>query len=659
MSNPRSLRLWTAFLLISVIVGLFSIATHLVVVWQWAARWGVWRLFAVSVVAVFLACLFFRLLAARVLWYKFKDPPNEPLFRLTNLGILALKLVRDRLRRENLFDTSDGYQTISIPKYVPANRYARTPDGTFTEPNVPGMGAAGTTFGRNVPLKTIAAHRNQVGLLDPDPRVISKRLMTREHFQAVEGLNLLAAAWIQFQVHDWFNHPPGPDDEKIHIELPKDSGFANNTMSIPRTPVKHWIQTPSGPVPAYENTVTHWWDASQLYGSDVATLTSLRQPGTPYLRTVDHKGATLLPVISINKTKRFDLTGFNRNWWVGLSLLHTLFTREHNAICDHLRKSCPSWDDEQIFHTARLINAAVMAKIQTIQWTPAILDNPKLHLAMRANWSGLLGGQWRKVLGRWADSDILCGIPGSDRDHHGVNYAMTEEFVSVYRMHPLLPDAYVFYDVTTGEEKERRTLEYVQGEHARDVVEEHGLPNLFYSFGIAHPGKVTLRNYPAFLQHFKSDLDVEMDLAAVDILRDRERGLPRYNEFRRRMHMKPLRTIDEIHPDKNISRIIRDVYKDDIEKVDLMVGLLAEEPRPSGFGISDTAFRVFVLMASRRLKSDRFFTEDYRPEIYTHAGLEWIHENDFGSVLIRHYPQLRAAINTENPFRPWCCIDKP
>ena len=38
----------------------------------------------------------------------------------------------------------------------------------------------------------------------------------------------------------------------------------------------------------------------------------------------------------------------------------------------------------------------------------------------------------------------------------------------------------------------------------------------------------------------------------------------------------------------------------------LMVGLFAE-PKPPGFGFSDTAFRIFILMVSRRLKSDRFF----------------------------------------------------
>ena len=68
-----------------------------------------------------------------------------------------------------------------------------------------------------------------------------------------------------------------------------------------------------------------------------------------------------------------------------------------------------------------------------------------------------------------------------------------------------------------------------------------------------------------------------------------------------------------------------------------MVGMYAE-PKPKGFGFSDTAFRVFVLMASRRLKSDRFFTRDYRPEVYTKAGIDWVESNTMHSVLLRHSP---------------------
>jgi hypothetical protein len=84
-----------------------------------------------------------------------------------------------------------------------------------------------------------------------------------------------------------------------------------------------------------------------------------------------------------------------------------------------------------------------------------------------------------------------------------------------------------------------------------------------------------------------------------------------------------------------------------------MIGLYAE-PRPRGFGFSDTAFRVFLLMASRRLKSDRFFTVDYRPEVYTPAGLRWIEDATMSGILLRHHPELGAALHrVDNAFQPW------
>ena len=87
--------------------------------------------------------------------------------------------------------------------------------------------------------------------------------------------------------------------------------------------------------------------------------------------------------------------------------------------------------------------------------------------------------------------------------------------------------------------------------------------------------------------------------------------------------------------------------------VDLMTGLYAE-PLPTGFGFSETAFRVFILMASRRLKSDRFFTDDWRPEVYTEFGLEYVKKNSMLTVLRRHFPQLGPALDgVKNAFKPW------
>ena len=74
------------------------------------------------------------------------------------------------------------------------------------------------------------------------------------------------------------------------------------------------------------------------------------------------------------------------------------------------------------------------------------------------------------------------------------------------------------------------------------------------------------------------------------------------------------------------------MYGNDLEKVDLMTGLYAE-PLPTGFGFSETAFRIFVLMASRRLKSDRFFTDDYRAENYTEFGRNYNNENSMLTLL--------------------------
>ena len=84
-----------------------------------------------------------------------------------------------------------------------------------------------------------------------------------------------------------------------------------------------------------------------------------------------------------------------------------------------------------------------------------------------------------------------------------------------------------------------------------------------------------------------------------------------------------------------------------------MVGLFAETP-PDGFGFCDTAFRIFILMASRRLQSDRFLTVDFRPEIYSPFGMDWIANNGMTSVILRHCPDLASVLPRDaSAFAPW------
>lgn len=83
---------------------------------------------------------------------------------------------------------------------------------------------------------------------------------------------------------------------------------------------------------------------------------------------------------------------------------------------------------------------------------------------------------------------------------------------------------------------------------------------------------------------------------------------------------------------------LRRVYDNDVDQLDLMIGMYAENP-PRGFAFSDTAFRIFVLKASRRLNSDRFLTTDYNERVYTKTGIEWVNDTDMFTVLLRHVPQ--------------------
>jgi hypothetical protein len=142
-----------------------------------------------------------------------------------------------------------------------------------------------------------------------------------------------------------------------------------------------------------------------------------------------------------------------------------------------------------------------------------------------------------------------------------------------------------------------------------------------------------------------------VDLGTVDVLRDRERGVPRYNEFRTLIHRTPVTSFEELAGDPGAAAELRALYGH-IDRVDLMVGLFAES-RPNGFAFSDTAFRIFLLMASRRLKSDRFFTTDYTPDVYTSTGLKWIDDSTMSNVLVRHYPRLAPVIRWDNAFKPW------
>jgi hypothetical protein len=143
----------------------------------------------------------FKLLNKAVPWYKL------PGF----IGAFNLAFLRIELRQYNLHDgyASAEAQGNATNNPLPDERYcgARNSDGKFNSLEQPLMGCRGMRFGRNFP-RHLTPKPTEEELWTPNPRMISEKFMARRDGKMIPAtsLNMLAAAWIQFQIHDWFNH---------------------------------------------------------------------------------------------------------------------------------------------------------------------------------------------------------------------------------------------------------------------------------------------------------------------------------------------------------------------------------------------------------------------------------------------------------------------
>ncbi|MGI9408467.1 MAG: peroxidase family protein [Hyphomicrobiaceae bacterium] len=579
------------------------------------------------------------------------------------LSVANLVTLQHDLRWRNLFATARNNLKAQDPGDFDVRQF-RTADGSYNDLDNPEMGMAMMRFGRNVPLERTYAE-TEPRLMTPNPRDISNKLLARKEFIPVPHLNVLTGAWLQFMVHDWLSHGDNDPQKMINVPVPKYDNWSGHGhkpghLSVRATLADEQTNEQDVGMPAtYRNRATHWWDGSQIYGNNQQRVTEMRSDphgnivpgGKLYL---DRRG-----LMQLQRSSQVELAGENGNWWIGLSLFTNLFMREHNVIADHLRAEYRHESDEWVFQKARLINAALMTKIHAVEWTPAILDTPALRYAMRGNWWGVLGEEYEKAYGRDKGLERITGIPGSKSDHHGAPYSITEEFTAVYRMHSLVPDEFQFVSVKGNQHIETRNLAGVAGRETHSIYQKATIDDAFYSLAIANCGALVLHNFPNELRNLTKQgrsadrSEHRIDLATIDILRDRERGVPRYTEFRNHLRMPVPRTFLQLTGgDQERADELAAIYEH-VDDVDLLVGCLAEKP-PKGFGFSDTAFRIFVVMATRRIKSDRFYTDDYHAGVYTQFGMDWVCNNGLHTVVSRHFPSLAKKIGrVRNGFFPW------
>lgn len=574
------------------------------------------------------------------------------------LGLFYLEIRRMLHQRYNLINVGT---TPAGVRYNPIDYPYRTADGSYNDPFNSETGNEDTFFGRNM---MPSPQHDQ--LLRPDPTVVATKLLVRRKLiDTGTQFNMLAAAWIQFMIHDWVDH----------VEDTKQAEISTPSRIASQCPLKEFIFFESKEIPTgfydipkgYLNRRTAWWDGSAVYGNDINQSRKVRTFKDGKLKLGEDG-------LLLHESDGIAVTGDVRNSWAGLSILQALFIKEHNAVCDMLKHHYRDLDDEELYRHARLVTSAVIAKIHTIDWTVELLKMDTLLAGMRANWYGLLGKKFKDAFGH-TGSSILSGFVSLPKpQNHGVPYSLTEEFVSVYRMHSMLPDNILLRDIhgTSTTSKTPPVLKQIDmrkllGISGEKTLSEIGNEAQIVSMGHQACGALDLWNYPVWMRNLipqdpsGQDRPDRVDMPALEIYRDRERSVSRYNQFRRNMLMIPIAKWEDLTDDKEAIQTLQEVYGNDVEALDLLVGLMAEK-KIKGYAISETAFFIFVLMASRRLEADRFFTSDFNKEVYTEKGLEWVNKKteSLKDVLYRHYPELvEKWMNSSSAFSVWSASPEP
>nr|UCK81635.1 thyroid peroxidase-like protein [Arenicola marina] len=204
------------------------------------------------------------------------------------------------------------------------------------------------------------------------------------------------------------------------------------------------------------NQITSVIDASNVYGSDEAHANSLRDLGTGRLlyraNPTNPGGQNLLPAFddsacTTTPAEPCIVAGDGRaNEQVGLTALHTLFFRMHNALVDDRTALNPQWDGEKLYQEARRIVGATLQVIVYQEYLPVVLgptymDTYNLTLRRFKNHDNTLSVDAPNVFAaaafRFGHSQLGDNGPGPDiaalsiqrgRDHGLPGYNAWREF---------------------------------------------------------------------------------------------------------------------------------------------------------------------------------------------------------------------------------------
>ncbi len=464
------------------------------------------------------------------------------------------------------------------------------------------------------------------GISRPDPRNVSNTLCDQGGRDLASPINLSDFCWAFGQLMDHDVVLVGENSENLVIKIPQcDESFdplcsGSATITIHRTKFDPTTGTSPDNPRRFHNEITHWMDASFLYGSTEARNHWLRAFENGRLKT---SHGNLLPYntftgefnspIDINAPEMAFVThtpGLHKFFIAGdvranenllLTTLQTLWLREHNRIADSLALEHPQWNDAKIFQKTRRLIIGLMQHIAYDEWLPEV----GIFLPQYQGYDPTVNPNITNLFSV-ASFRIGHTVVGEDF------WRLDEKGDTIPQGNIRLKDAYF---------------------QSSKWIQQAGLEPIFRGMAAHHQQAFDAKLVDDLRNRLFGDPGQGgLDLASVNILRGRERGLPDLNTIRAAYGLPIYTRYSEITSDVQKQAKIKAVYWN-IDDIDPWVGLLLEDRIP-GKMMGETMHATLYRQFQRLRDGDRFFYLN-DPEL-SQTEINWINNTMLSDLVMRN-----------------------
>ena len=498
----------------------------------------------------------------------------------------------------------------------------RTIDGTNNNLSNPTWGSAGENLFRFTDVGYSDGISSPGGIDRPNPRNVSNILFAQDGLNNdVQGLSDFCWVFGQFLDHDLGITPDG--NEVAFIEVPRgDEWFDPAREGRAIIPMMRNLFDPASGTDSdnprqHPNLITAFIDGSAVYGSEEERAHWLRTFEGGKLKT---SAGDLLPYntltgeldgeIDPHAPENDNPVGLTDKIFVAgdvrsnenplLAAFHTLFVREHNRLCDELIAENPDWGDEQIYQHARKIVGGLIQRIVYYEWLPTMGVQLPEYQGYDPSVNPQLMNVFTAAAFRLGHTLLNGNIMRLDENGEVLpegNLSLRDAFFNPFA----LPE--------TGLDPFLRGMA-VQTQQGMDSKVIDDVRN--FLFGAPGAGG--------------------LDLAAININRGRERGLPDFNTVRKNFGLSEYRVFPQINSDINVHARLFVLYRG-INWIDPWVGMLAEKPLPNSL-FGETINKIMEVQFLALRDGDRFYFEN--DPMLSDEEIQAIKETKFRDIIVRN-----------------------